>query len=118
MKSRLLLLLATTLVAFMLAWFTLVFVTLYGVAYAMTSFEAWREGSATFTFGGQVIAPVWIVGLCVYLVVGLRRAYGLRWRGSVPFGLIVGTVGLGLAIDLYQRALFYVAFYTLDVPTP
>lgn len=70
----------------------------------------------SFAVGDPVLVPVMVVALATYLVLGIRRVYGVpRWVAGAT-GLAIATVGMAAVLHLYRLLLFYATLWTLDVP--
>ena len=80
--------------------------------------ESWLAlGGTNFNVGDQHVTPVLTTAWTAWLVVGIRRVYGAPWWGAGLAGMLLGTVGVVLAMLAYRWLLFYVTLWTLDVPT-
>ena len=73
-------------------------------------------GSVLYNLDDDVLLPVFLVLWSAYLVVGIRRVYGVPWWGAAVSGLTASTLGLLLALEGYRTVLFLVTLWTLDVP--
>ena len=73
-------------------------------------------GDVLYNLDDSVLLPVSLTLWCAYLVVGIRRVYGVPWWGAVVAGLATATLGSLLAMEAYRTVLFFVSLWTVDVP--
>lgn len=64
-----------------------------------------------------VLIPLIFVLIATYMVIALRRVYGLSVLRSVVTGCFVGSVGIAFSLWVYRLTLFYVAVFFLERPT-
>jgi hypothetical protein len=63
-----------------------------------------------------ILVPILLVAWIGYLVVGIQRVHRAPWWGAGAAGLVLGTVGTVLLLEVYQFVLFFAALWTVDVP--
>ena len=73
-------------------------------------------GAVAYNLDDSVLLPVLLVLWSAYLVVGVRRAYGVPWWGAAVSGLAVAMIGTLVTMEAYRTTLFFVTLRTLDVP--
>ena len=74
-------------------------------------------GEIAYNMDDSVTLPVFLVLWSAYLVVGIRRVYGVPWWGAGAAGLVLATAGTLMAMEAYRTALYLLTSRTLDVPT-
>ena len=73
-------------------------------------------GEVAYNLSDGVLLPIFVVLWAAYLVVGIRRVYGVPWWGAGVSGLTLATFGTLLTLEVYRTALFFVTLWTLDLP--
>ena len=73
-------------------------------------------GVIAYNLDDNVLLPVFLGLWSAYLVVGIRRVYGVPWWGAAVSGLAAATLGTLVVMEVYRTVLFFVTLWTLDVP--
>lgn len=105
---------ATHFTAVLMALLALVTAALYAPIAVVQALTA----DVLYNLDDSALAPIMVVALSAYLVVGLRRVHDLPWWGASAAGLATATLGTLLAMEAYRTVLFFVTVWTVDLSAP